>query len=446
MGAALGSEEQQPDERTDSDDATGATGAVAPERKKISPPPHPGLLELQHRFGLQPTEATLTGGTRGVALSATQPPTASDVSIRQGVLTSVDCCVLSLGMPPPRTVPTAELEQQLQPLPPPPPPSETGGAADGPPSDPDEMRLWLQAQMGGSPPAAPEPEPESKPASESEPETETVPEAVPPGKPSIIDGWEKLYDSYEAGTALHTFGRGIAGYDGPSLLALRVRQQSSSSTPATGVIGAYVDEPWRIGEKFFGGNGSFLFGMVEREQHDEHETEHCRMFPATSSDKAAPGNVGYLCTEPRRSGGADRGVGFGGKSSRPGKATCRLWIDSDLCRGHLSLDPRLCTSFAAGDLLWWSETAPSGLTRDFEILRIEAWGCSDDAVGSLRKRDEERRRKEAAAARARKVDVRNFVDAETGRLDSGTSALLSGGEFGVKDAADLTKQTLQSQR
>lgn len=306
------------------------------------------------------------------------------------------------------------------------------------------MRTWLQAQMAASPAAEPEPELES----ESEPtrETGSFSEAVPPtAEPSIADGWEKLYDSYQAGTSLHSFGRGIAGYDGPSLLVLRVCTQSSGPAAPVGIIGAYVDAPWRIGDKFFGGIGSFLFGMAEREQHEQHETEHCRLFPARSTDTAAPGSIGYLCTEPRH-GGPDRGVGFGGSSSRPGKTSCRLWIDSDLCRGHVSLDPRVCTTFAGGDLLWWAGAVSGGLRRDFKILRIEAWGCSDDAAGSLRKRDEEARRKEAAAARARKVDVRNFVDADTGRLDSGTSALLSGGEFGVKDAADLTKQTLQSQR
>ena len=334
MGAALGSEEQE---------ETPLPTQTAPSEHALDdappPPTHPGLLELQLR-GVAAVEARLSGGVRGVALSALEPTAGG--STRDGVLSPVDCCVLSLGMPPPRArQPEPEPERQRQPQQPPPP--QTGGAADGPPSDPDEMRVWLQAQMAATNAAEPEPEPE--------PEPETLPEAVPPaGPPSVVDGWEKLYDSHQAGTALHTFARGIGGYDGPSLLVLRVRPQCSggptggSAAAKAGVIGAYVDTPWRVGEKFFGGNRSFLFGMAERGQPEARETcvalsplpltspcntdefscsgdrEHCRMFPATSADKTAPPNIGYLCTEPRR-GGPERGVGFGG--SRPGKATCR---------------------------------------------------------------------------------------------------------------------------
>ena len=42
--------------------------------------------------------------------------------------------------------------------------------------------------------------------------------------------------------------------------------------------------------------------------------------------------------------------------------------------------------------------------------------------------------------------MRNFVDAETGRLDSQTASMLSGGEYGAKNAADLSRQALQSNR
>ena len=65
---------------------------------------------------------------------------------------------------------------------------------------------------------------------------------------------------------------------------------------------------------------------------------------------------------------------------------------------------------------------------------------------ALRKRDATRQHKDAQAERARKVDVRNFVDAETGRLDSQTASMLSGGEYGAKNAADLSRQALQSNR
>jgi hypothetical protein len=455
MGAALGSEEEGPE----------PAAATAPSSQPAPPaPPHPALLELERR-GFAASEGKLAEGARGVALRALGPSTGgsggsggSGGGARDGILSPVDCCVLTLAMPPapkPKLAPAQEREPDPEPEPEPAerqPPPEPAPPAAGPPSDPDEMRLWLQAQVAAASTTEPEPEPEP----------EALSEAVPPpsgGEPSIASSWEKLYDSHVAGTALHTFGRGVAGYDGPSLLVLRVRPKSTPVAAASaGVIGAYMDSPWRIGEKFFGGNRSYLFSMAERDPdtlEEGTEEEHCRIFPAASKDKAAPGNIGYLCTEPRR-GGPERGVGFGGKSaaaggsSRAGKSSCRLWIDADLCRGQISLDPRSCTTYAPGDLLWWSSassgSAAGGLSREFEVLRIEAYGCSPDAEGSLRKRDEERRRKEAAAARARKVDVRNFVDGETGRLDSGTSALLSGGEYGVKDAADLTKQSLQAQR
>ena len=39
-----------------------------------------------------------------------------------------------------------------------------------------------------------------------------------------------------------------------------------------------------------------------------------------------------------------------------------------------------------------------------------------------------------------------FVDAETGRLDSVTANMLSGGEWGAKNAADMTKQALSAKR
>ena len=92
------------------------------------------------------------------------------------------------------------------------------------------------------------------------------------------------------------------------------------------------------------------------------------------------------------SGGPPRGVGFGGKKPPNGS---RVWIDGDLCRGKVSLDPRVDSTFAPGDLLWWSETPPAGLSREFVILRIQAFGCSNDAA-AVAKRDAAVRHKEYA--------------------------------------------------
>ena len=89
--------------------------------------------------------------------------------------------------------------------------------------------------------------------------------------------------------------------------------------------------------------------------------------------------------------------------------------------------------------------APAAGGEGATTMYSAACGCGADAA-AFAKRDAALRHEDAAAARAGKVDVRNFVDAETGGLDSGTRALLSGGTFGVKDQADLSKQELQSQR
>ena len=408
-------------------------GPPAPEPAQ-PPPPHPALAELARR-GIAAAEGRLPQGARGVSLglaSAAAEGASGEPAPREGILSPVDCCVLSLAMP---LAPAAALSEE--PTPPAPAPPQPSAAVAGPPSDPDEMRLWLQAQMGASA-AAPEPEPE--------PQQPALSEAVPPAAtvPSVADIWQQLYDSHHAGTAIHTFGRGVSGYDGPSLLVLRVRPTAAfaGAPPAkAGLIGAFVDTPWRTGEHFFGGNTSFLFGMAERDAVAFDE-EHCRVFPVVSTGKSAPGNVAFLCTEPRR-GGPPRGVGFGGVKKPPNGS--RLWIEGDLCRGKVSLDPRVCSTFAPGDMFWWSETQAAGLSRDFEILQIQAFGCANDGA-AFEKRDAALRHKDATAARAGKVDARNFVDGETGGLDSGTRALLSGGAFGVKDQADLSKQQLESER
>ena len=388
-------------------------------------PPHPALRELE-RHGY--TGGVLRSSTGALSVSLTCSG-GVEIEPHDGLLSPVDRCVLSLAKPvvapPPGSAPAAPPEPEPEPEPEPQP---------GAPSDPEELRVWLQSQMaagggegGGGDGAAPAPAP-----------------AAADAVPEWTAHWQRLYDSHRAGTALQTFGRSISGYVGPSLLVLQIRPKAGVGAPAcpTGLVGAYLDTPWRSGDKFFGGTGSLLFSMAEREPaaSSTGSKEHCRFFPAKSHDPKAPGNVAFLCTEPRR-GGPARGAGFGGK-----KDACRLWLEGDLCRGRISLDTRACDTYATGNLLWWCPNADTGagLSRDFEILRIEAWGCGDETA--LRKRDATRQHKDAQAERARKVDVRNFVDAETGRLDSQTASMLSGGEYGAKNAADLSRQALQSDR
>jgi hypothetical protein len=203
---------------------------VAQPTKPAPPPLHPALLELARR-NITASEGRLPQGARGVSMGLASAAAAdgaegAEPAPREGVLSPVDCCVLSLAMP------LAAAEPAPAPAPEPEPPQP---AAGGPPSDPDEMRLWLQAQMTASA-AAPEPEPEPQPQPS---------EAVPPSpEPSVADAWQQLYDSHEAGTAIHTFGRGVSGYDGPSLLVLRVRPTPAfAGTPPAkaGLIGAYLD-------------------------------------------------------------------------------------------------------------------------------------------------------------------------------------------------------------
>ena len=54
--------------------------------------------------------------------------------------------------------------------------------------------------------------------------------------------------------------------------------------------------------------------------------------------------------------------------------------------------------------------------------------------------------RDAQAARERKVDRTAFVDAQTGGLDAVTANMLSGGEWGARNAADMSRQALTSKR
>ena len=97
----------------------------------------------------------------------------------------------------------------------------------------------------------------------------------------------------------------------------------------------------------------------------------------------------------------------------------------------------LCTTAEAG------AGAGSGEV-ELEVLALEVWGVGSSPE-ALAARNARRDHQEAQAARERKVDRLAFVDAQTGRLDSVTANMMAGGEWGARNAADLSKQALSAQ-
>ncbi|CCI48958.1 unnamed protein product [Albugo candida] len=179
---------------------------------------------------------------------------------------------------------------------------------------------------------------------------------------------DRIYTSMEDGLSYNRLCFHLLGYSGPTLIVIQDVEGA--------IFGAFCDTEWKESNRFYGGNGCFLF----RFRPDFH------IYRAATLHQS--GNHMYLNT---KGFSLPRGLGVGGDLTE-----FRMFLSEDFDENCYTTTR--CLSYEPG---------PLSSRKRFSIALLEIWGCGGEK--SMLKQKAHRQDTADMIAHARKVDKAQFV-------------------------------------
>lgn len=196
---------------------------------------------------------------------------------------------------------------------------------------------------------------------------------------------DRIYTSMEDGLSYNRLCFHLLGYSGPTLIVIQDVEGGRSAQGTSisdsffsfvAIFGAFCDTEWKESNRFYGGNGCFLF----RFRPDFH------IYRAATLHQS--GNHMYLNT---KGFSLPRGLGVGGDLTE-----FRMFLSEDF--DEKCYTTTRCLSYEPG---------PLSSRKRFSIALLEVWGCGGEE--SMLKQKAHRQDTADMIAHARKVDKAQFV-------------------------------------
>eukprot|EP00578_Thalassiosira_sp_NH16_P026935 CAMPEP_0181102156 /NCGR_PEP_ID=MMETSP1071-20121207/14157_1 /TAXON_ID=35127 /ORGANISM="Thalassiosira sp., Strain NH16" /LENGTH=633 /DNA_ID=CAMNT_0023185095 /DNA_START=67 /DNA_END=1965 /DNA_ORIENTATION=- len=243
--------------------------------------------------------------------------------------------------------------------------------------------------------------------------------------PKFGEKWYRIFAGEVDGWTFQSLEHSILGYEGPTLLVIQARNNSSSpddnrnsnkNKTETVTLGAYAASKWEKKKRdFFGSSDCFLFQLQPT----------LRVLKSLPKMGTRGGHYMYFhsntntnTSNPSRKDDLALGLGFGGTVRSP-----RLFIDSRLEECKVSPQD---TSFEEGNLglpppddLFSSHTSSSSSTLRIDSLEIYAVGDEETIRRGFKAQYQHRDIADATLRNARTVDKAAFLgDMRNGVIES----------------------------
>jgi hypothetical protein len=130
-----------------------------------------------------------------------------------------------------------------------------------------------------------------------------------------------LFNSLKSGSSFNRLAFSLIGYTAPSFLLIRHSYNTIDGKTSKGIIGAFVNSPWKDELGYQGDNTTYLFTLLPR-------IKFLYSYKGNGDN-----NFLYLNTKKITNSKYKVGLGFGGVEFKE----CRLWIDDEMLDKSYSL-------------------------------------------------------------------------------------------------------------